>query len=59
MERPSSQVCRCIICMRTGAWPAHLEDVEEMETVLLHKHEEEVRHGDVEQAGGPKPGGGQ
>ena len=54
-----AQVCRCIICMRTGAWPAHLEDVEEMETVLLHKHEEEVRHGDGEQPGAPKPGGGQ
>ncbi len=54
-----AQVCRCIICMRTGAWPAHLEDVEEMETVLLHKHEEEVRHGDGEQPGEPKPGGGQ
>ena len=54
-----AQVCRCIICMRTGAWPAHLEDVEEMETVLLHKHEEEVRHRDGEQPGEPKPGGGQ
>ena len=35
-----AQVCRCIICIRTGAWPAHLEDVEEMETVLQHKHED-------------------
>ncbi len=53
-----AQVCRCIICMRTGAWPAHLEDVEEMETVLLHQHEEEARQsgGQTEQ---PKPGGGQ
>ncbi|MCG8596789.1 MAG: TRAP transporter small permease subunit [Kiloniellales bacterium] len=53
-----AQVCRCIICMRTGAWPAHLEDVEEMERVLLHQHEEEARQGSglTEQ---PKPGGGQ
>ncbi len=53
-----AQVCRCIICMRTGAWPAHLEDVEEMETVLLHQHEEEARQnaGKNEQ---PKPGDGQ
>ena len=51
-----AQVCRCIICMRTGAWPAHLEDVEEMEKVLLHKHEEEARHGDGEQPGAPQPG---
>lgn len=30
-----AQVCRCLITMRTGAWPPHLEDVEEIETVLL------------------------
>jgi len=30
-----AQVCRCIICIKTGEWPAHLEDVEEMETMLL------------------------
>ena len=35
-----AQVCRCIICIRTGKWPAHLEDVEETETVLLHQHED-------------------
>jgi TRAP-type mannitol/chloroaromatic compound transport system permease small subunit len=37
-----AQVCRCIICMRTGEWPAHAEDVEEMETVLLHQHQDEA-----------------
>ncbi len=36
-----AQCCRCIICLRTGEWPRHLEDVEEMETVLLHQHEDE------------------
>lgn len=38
-----AQVCRCIICLKTGEWPAHLEDVEEMETILTHKHEGEVK----------------
>ena len=38
-----AQVCRCVICIRTGQWPAHLEDVEEMETVLLHQHEAEAK----------------
>jgi TRAP-type mannitol/chloroaromatic compound transport system permease small subunit len=33
-----AQVCRCIVCMRTGQWPAHLEDVEEMEAMLQHAH---------------------
>ena len=37
-----AQVCRCIICIRTGEWPAHLEDVEEMETVLMHQKEDEA-----------------
>ena len=36
-----AQCARCIICMRTGEWPKHLEDVEEMETVLLHQKEDE------------------
>ncbi|HEY5701114.1 MAG TPA: TRAP transporter small permease subunit [Gammaproteobacteria bacterium] len=35
-----AQVCRCIICLRTGVWPAHLEDVEEMELVLQHQHDD-------------------
>lgn len=36
-----AQVCRCIICIRTGEWPTHSEDVEEMETMLQHQHEDE------------------
>ena len=30
-----AQVCRCIICIKTGKWPEHAEDVEELEAVLL------------------------
>ena len=36
-----AQVCRCIICLRTGEWPAHAEDVEEMETILLHQQKDD------------------
>jgi TRAP-type mannitol/chloroaromatic compound transport system permease small subunit len=36
-----AQVCRCIVCLKTGQWPAHLEDVEELEKVLIQQHEEE------------------
>ena len=36
-----AQVCRCIVCLRTGEWPTHLEDVEEMETMLQHQHADE------------------
>jgi len=35
-----AQVFRCIICLRTGNWPAHLEDVEEMEVRLLQEKED-------------------
>lgn len=52
-----AQVCRCIICIKTGEWPAHLEDVEEMETMLLHQHEyeEEIAEAEVRaDAGGKK-----
>ena len=37
-----AQVCRCIICLKTGVWPKHLEDVEELETVLASRHDEEM-----------------
>ena len=30
-----AQVCRCILCIRSGEWPKHEEDVEEMEDILL------------------------
>ena len=40
----AAQVCRCIICIKTGEWPAHLEDVEEMEIALLKEQEEEAEH---------------
>lgn len=31
-----AEVMRCIICIRTGSWPARLADVEETETMLQH-----------------------
>jgi TRAP-type mannitol/chloroaromatic compound transport system permease small subunit len=30
-----AEMLRCIVCIRTGAWPDRLHDVEEMETELL------------------------
>ena len=35
-----AQVCRCIVCLKTGVWPEHLEDVEELELVLSKEHQE-------------------
>jgi hypothetical protein len=46
-----AEIIRCGICIRNGAWPQRLHDVEEMETVILHEqeylreHEKQDRHG--------------
>lgn len=39
----TAQVCRCILCLKTGKWPDRIEDVEEMETVLKHQAEDHER----------------
>jgi len=31
---------RCVICLRTGNWPARLHDVQETETILMHEQED-------------------
>ena len=36
------EVARCVICIRTGEWPKHLHDVEELDKIMLEKAE----HGD-------------
>jgi TRAP-type mannitol/chloroaromatic compound transport system permease small subunit len=41
-----AQVMRCIICLRTGTWPAPPRDVEELEKQLLEqKSLERLQHG--------------
>ena len=37
-----AQVCRCVVCIRTGEWPKHMEDVEELEDRLLSQHEQTI-----------------
>jgi len=37
-----AQVCRCLICLRRGAWPAPPQDVEELEKMLLQRKSLEV-----------------
>ena len=41
-----AQVFRCILCIRTGEWLAHKEDIEELENVLL----KEAATGHLDQA---------
>lgn len=38
-----AEVMRCILCIREGKWPQRLHDVEELESALVHQHEEEER----------------
>ena len=40
-----AEIIRCILCIRTGEWPQRLNDVEEMETVILHEQQYLAEHG--------------
>lgn len=40
-----AEMLRCMICLRTGAWPQRLHDVEEMETAILNQVQDEQRLG--------------
>jgi hypothetical protein len=37
-----AEIIRCILCIRLGAWPARLHDVEETESIIL---QEQKLHG--------------
>ena len=47
-----AEVARCIICLREGAWPRRMEDVEEMEQALLSEQRAalEAREHELEHA---------
>jgi TRAP-type mannitol/chloroaromatic compound transport system permease small subunit len=50
-----AEILRCIVCLRTGAWPARLKDVEEIDVVaeqLAHSEhlDEETREAAIERA---------
>jgi len=34
-----AEAARCVICLRTGAWPQRLHDVEEIEKLILEQAE--------------------
>ena len=35
-----AEVTRCVICIKTGEWPARLHDVQETETMLMNEQED-------------------
>jgi TRAP-type mannitol/chloroaromatic compound transport system permease small subunit len=38
-----AEVIRCIMCIRSGAWPARLHDVEETESIIMHEQQNQQR----------------
>ena len=37
-----AQVIRCILCIQTGVWPRKLHDVEELESMIPHQHQQQA-----------------
>jgi len=35
-----AEIIRCIICLRTGAWPQRLADIEELEVVIVQERQQ-------------------
>lgn len=35
-----AEMIRCIMCLKTGAWPQRLADIEELETAIMHQQEQ-------------------
>jgi hypothetical protein len=35
-----AEMTRCVICIRTGAWPPRLHDVQETETMLMNEQQD-------------------
>ncbi|MFN3657623.1 MAG: TRAP transporter small permease subunit [Pseudolabrys sp.] len=44
-----AEVVRCVVCIRDGAWPQRLHDVEELESAILHEQEYQKQHAQAEQ----------
>lgn len=49
-----AQTIRCVLCIRTGEWPARLHDVEEMESAIRAEREFLAKR-KAEEAGGASP----
>ena len=41
-----AEIIRCILCIRLGAWPQRLHDVEETESVILREKQYLAEHGE-------------
>jgi hypothetical protein len=41
-----AEIIRCILCIREGAWPGRLHDVEETESVIIHETQYKQERGE-------------
>jgi TRAP-type mannitol/chloroaromatic compound transport system permease small subunit len=41
-----AEIIRCVVCIREGAWPARLHDVEETESVIMHETQYKQERGE-------------
>jgi len=46
-----AEIIRCILCIRLGAWPQRLHDVEETESVILREKQYLAEHGEQARPG--------
>jgi TRAP-type mannitol/chloroaromatic compound transport system permease small subunit len=46
-----AEIARCVICIRTGAWPRRLHDVEEMESAILREQQFRAQQEQAESQG--------
>jgi TRAP-type mannitol/chloroaromatic compound transport system permease small subunit len=53
-----AEIIRCVICIRTGAWPARLHDVEETESIILQEKKFQQAQATEAPAAKPLPGHG-
>jgi hypothetical protein len=50
-----AEIIRCVLCIRRGAWPQRLHDVEETESVILREKQYLAEHGEQAQPGRQGP----
>ncbi|MBM3732193.1 MAG: TRAP transporter small permease subunit [Acidimicrobiia bacterium] len=48
----TAEIIRCLICLRQGAWPQRLHDVEETESVIMREKQYLKEHSDPASTGG-------
>lgn len=52
-----AEIIRCVLCIRTGVWPARLHDVEETESVIMHEQQYQQERGEIpDPSAQPLPG---